>query len=111
MSLVTEQALAEIVKVIIREVDPEAIYLFGSRARDEADAQSDIDLLVVEGESRQVNRDRFRVLARLYRLLAGYGVAKDILLFSRSEVERWRNSINHVVARALREGKLLYERI
>ena len=47
---------------------------------------------------------------RAYEALSGVGVAKDILVYSRPEVEYWRDSLNHVVARALREGRVLYER-
>ena len=42
--------------------------------------------------------------------LGGFGVSKDILVFSREEVEYWRDSLNHVLARALREGRVFYER-
>ncbi len=38
-------------------------------------------------------------------------VAKDILIYSRDEVERWRNTRNHIIARALREGKVLYGQV
>jgi hypothetical protein len=37
-------------------------------------------------------------------------VPTDVLVYSRDEAERWRKSLNHVVGRALREGKVLYER-
>ena len=33
-----------------------------------------------------------------------------VLVYSSDEVERWRESRNHVVGRALREGRVLYER-
>jgi hypothetical protein len=36
--------------------------------------------------------------------------AKDILTSMYDEGVQWRQSKNHVVARALEEGKLLYER-
>jgi hypothetical protein len=36
--------------------------------------------------------------------------AREILVYSSDEVERWRESRNHVVGRALREGRVLYER-
>lgn len=49
-------------------------------------------------------------MARLWRVLAPFNVAKDILVYSSDEVERWRGSPNHVLARALREGQVLYER-
>lgn len=45
-----EHVLQEMVNVIIAEVDPEQIILFGSRARGEARPDSDVDLLVIERE-------------------------------------------------------------
>ena len=33
-----------------------------------------------------------------------------MLVYSRDEIERWRDSLNHVTARALREGRVLYDR-
>ena len=42
--------------------------------------------------------------------LAGFPVTADILVYSRDDVEYWRDSINYVLARALREGRVLYER-
>ncbi|MBF0462899.1 MAG: hypothetical protein HQL87_16115 [Magnetococcales bacterium] len=49
-------------------------------------------------------------MARLWRLLADLPIAKDIVLFSDAEVTQWCTAKNHLVARALREGKVLYER-
>ena len=48
--------------------------------------------------------------ARLYRAASGFRVNKDILVFTLAEREYWRDSLNHVLARALREGRVLYER-
>lgn len=101
--------LRQMVEVIVREVDPETIILFGSRARGEARPDSDVDLLVIEKEPFSPLRSRRMEAARLYRRLAGFGVAKDLLLYSRDEVSQLAGSLNHVVARAMREGRLLYE--
>lgn len=101
--------LQQMVEVIVREVDPETIILFGSRARGEARPDSDVDLLVIEKEPFSAQRSRRMEAARLYRRLAGFGVAKDLLLYSREEVGQLAGSLNHVVARAIREGRLLYE--
>jgi predicted nucleotidyltransferase len=109
MTVVTEQILDEMVQTIVREIDPEQIYLFGSRARGNARSDSDVDLLVVEKEPPSPGR-RWEKLVRLSRLLACFRVPNDVLIYTRPEVESWRTSTNHVVARALREGKLLYER-
>ena len=101
--------LDEIVDRIVAAVDPETIVLFGSSV-DRPDAGSDIDLLVVEREPFGLERSRRQELRRIRQALAGLGIAKDILLFSTEEVERWRESPNHVVARALRQGRILHAR-
>ena len=102
--------LERMVESIVDEVDPEQVILFGSRGRGTATDDSDVDLVVVESAPFGEHRSRRREAARLWRALGRFEVSKDILLYSRDEVERSRGSLNHVLARALREGKVLYER-
>ena len=109
MSLVPGM-LQEVAAVVVREVDPEKIILFGSWARGEAAADSDLDLLVVEAQPFGEGRSRAKEMVRLWRALKPFRVAKDILVFSADEVEEWKDSLNHVIGRALREGKELYAR-
>ena len=110
MAQALDALLDRIVKVIVDEADPEQIILFGSRARGDVTLDSDIDLVVVEAEPFGEGRDRRAETARLYRALAFFDTSTDLLVYSSDEVEYWRNSRNHVLARALREGCLLYER-
>ncbi len=98
------------VTVIVQTVDPEKIILFGSHARGDASTVSDIDLLIVDSMPFDSKRSRKKEMAKLWRSLACFLIPKDILLYSRDEVEYWRDSLNSVVARALREGRILYER-
>lgn len=105
-----DQILPKMVETIVTEVDPEQVILFGSHARGDASEDSDIDLIVVETGPFDKNRDRGAEAVRLWRALAGFAVSKDILVYIRDEVEYWRDSLNHVLARALREGRVLYER-
>ena len=110
MTRVDDALLARMVQAIVDEVDPEQVILFGSRARGDAKPDSDVDLVVIEAEPFGPSRDRHTEAVRLWRTLAGFRVPKDILVYSRSEVDYWCDSLNHVLARALREGKVLYER-
>ena len=110
MTQVDRALLERMVQAIVDEVDPEQVILFGSRARGDAGAGSDVDLIVVESGPFGESRDRDVEEARLWRALASFHVPKDILVYSRDEVEYWRDSLNHVLARALREGSTLYER-
>ncbi len=107
---VTPELLQRMVRAIVDEVDPEQVILFGSRARGEARDVSDVDLLVIEAEPFGPGRSRREEMNRLYRALRGFSPPPDVLVCSREDVEYWRDSLNHVVARALREGRVLHER-
>lgn len=109
-SSVSEDMLAQMTQVIVREVKPEQIILFGSHARGEAHPDSDVDLLVIEREDFSQQRSRRREAALLWRALANFPVPKDIVVYSQAEAAAWKDSPGHLVARALREGRVLYER-
>lgn len=110
MTGVTDTLIGRMVTAVVEEVDPERVILFGSRARGEEREESDVDLVVVESEPFDGTRSRHKEMVRLYKVLADFPVSADILVYTRDEVDYWRDSLNHVLARALREGKVLYER-
>jgi len=110
MAEVSDDVLQGMVDEIVREVDPDAIVLFGSWARGHAGADSDLDLLIVEPEPFTPHRSRRRELQRVRRALSRFRVPKDLLVYSSDEVARWRRSAGHVIGRAFREGRVLYER-
>lgn len=107
---VTDELIDQMVQTVVDEVDPDQVILFGSRGRGDAREDSDVDLIVIETEPFVGPRTRHKELARLYRALAGFHVAADVLVYCRSDVEYWRDSLNHVLARGLREGRVLYDR-
>lgn len=104
----TDELIRQMAAVVAREANPEAIVLFGSYATGEARPGSDVDFMVIEATRFGPGKDRRREMTRLWRALSGFAVAKDILVYSREEIERWRNARNHIIARALREGRFLY---
>ena len=82
----------------------------GKTPRAVAREDSDVDLLVVEAEPFGAERTRLGEMSRIRQALSRFRVAKDILVYSKEEVEKWRDSLNHVIAHSLREGRVLYER-
>lgn len=110
MVSLSQQLIKEMVHAIVEEVEPRQIYLFGSYARGTDTANSDVDLLIVEDQQFGPNRNRWSELKRIRKVLKPFRVPKDILVYNRDEFEKWEESINHIVAHAVKEGKLIYER-
>ena len=102
--------IQEIVSTIVREANPEIVILFGSRARDDARPESDVDLLIVEKEPFSAQRSRRKETTRLYLALRKIPMVKDLLLYSQEEFEQFKHLNHHIVARAQREGKVLHVR-
>lgn len=98
--------LAEIVARIRNAVRPERVVLFGSRARGQGGPASDFDILIVGPSSLP----RWKRTPPIYRLLGGLGVPKDIVWWTPEEIEEWRGVRSHFISRALREGRVLYEK-
>lgn len=104
--IVDETLLQEIVRRLVDAIDPDRIILFGSRARGDARSDSDVDLLVIKDSDEPPHR---RVIPA-YRALTGLGVPKDIIWRTPDEVRDWSQVRNYVTTRALREGRVLYEK-
>lgn len=109
MKTITDADLVAMSACIVETVHPERIVLFGSLARGEANEDSDIDLLVVVDEGFK-ERSRWQELERIRNRIAIFPMPKDILLYSQEEVTRWSHSTNHIIAHALQDGRLIYER-
>lgn len=103
------QFVKEMLGTIVKTVNPVKVVLFGSWATGKQTRDSDIDFLVVENRSFDENHSRRKEASKLWRALAKFPVSKDILVYSESEIEIWKDSLNHVISRALKEGVVLYE--
>lgn len=107
---VTDELLRHMTEQIVEAVNPRQVILFGSHARGDARSDSDLDLLVVEDQPFGPSRSRRAEMVKLWRLLREIPVAKDFLVYSQGEIDELRNDRNHVLYRALREGRVLYDK-
>jgi predicted nucleotidyltransferase len=109
MAAVNEQLLRDMTRVIVDQVHPVRVVLFGSHAHGTARAESDVDLLVITREGSDPSLNRRKTAAQLWRSLARFHVPVDLVLYSEREVDEWRDSSNHLSTRALREGRVLHD--
>lgn len=84
---------------------PQEIHLFGSHARGDATADSDIDLMVVVESS---DEPRYRRATRAYRAATDHSRPRDILVWTRDEWARGLSNPASLPATIAREGRRLY---
>ncbi len=90
---------------LMREWTPERIQLFGSRARGDANLESDWDILVVVPEA-SAPADPLAT----WRLRRDTGVRADVIVYSSREFEAERDVPNTLAYEAASAGVALYER-
>jgi uncharacterized protein len=83
---------------------PDKVILFGSAARGEADAQSDLDVIVIK-DTQESFIERLETMAKL----CPPGIHADILVYTPEEIRVMEEEENPFIIQALREGKLVYE--
>lgn len=97
--------LKRTVNQLAEALSPEEIHLFGSHARGDANEDSDVDLMVVVGQS---DEPRYRRAWTAYRAATDHSQPTDILVWTRDEWNRGLAQVVSLPATILREGRRLY---
>jgi predicted nucleotidyltransferase len=100
-----DDVVQTMVERITKQFRPLRIVLFGSRARGQATALSDVDLLVVLPEVA----NKRHAAVEIRRVLGDLPVCKDIVVTTPEEIASRGQVIGGVLRAALREGKVVYE--
>ena len=95
---------------ILTQPNVERILLFGSRARGEADAFSDLDLIMVRRTSSRFLERLGEAYQRLAEAALRLGVDVDVLVYTPAEYRRLLAEGNPLVTQAHWEGRVLYEK-
>jgi predicted nucleotidyltransferase len=98
--------LEQITQTIVDRFHPRRIVLFGSHARGEARADSDLDLFV-EMESAASPPERAVQVSAVFGLRPW---PLDLVVYTPEEVERLRGLNGTLLSAIEAEGKVLYER-
>ena len=88
----------------LQSYHPQRIILFGSVARGEADADSDLDVLVIK-DTTDPFVHRLEEMAKL----CPPGVHADILVYTPDELRQMVDDGNPFILQALQEGRTVYE--
>ncbi|MBI4729562.1 MAG: nucleotidyltransferase domain-containing protein [Acidobacteria bacterium] len=102
---IDEKIAAEIVRRVLAVARPQRIILFGSAATGGMTRDSDIDLLVVEGNPG----DALDESVRLHDALRGLGYPVDVIVMSAERFEETKGLVGGIAYPARKHGKILYE--
>ena len=72
--------------------------------------ESDLDLLIVEKELFGRKKSRRNEIIKIREALSKFRLPKDILVYDKDEFDEREGSTNHIIAKSLKEGEILYER-
>jgi predicted nucleotidyltransferase len=100
-----DPTLAEIVRRLVETYHQLRIYLFGSRARSAATADSDYDLMVIVSDDIPPSLHRG---GRAYEVLWGLSTGADVLVWTESSFSKRLHLRASLPSTVLREGRLLY---
>lgn len=101
--MIDESVIAEAARRLAAAAPGARVILFGSLARGQATAHSDLDFLVIEpGED-----DDGSEAVRLMRALRDLRVPADVIVVSEQYANEWREVRGSVVHAALSEGRVL----
>ncbi|MFA5815125.1 MAG: nucleotidyltransferase domain-containing protein [Bacteroidales bacterium] len=102
----TEKILARIKKMVIAVEPGSTIILYGSYARGDNRADSDIDLLILLDKDQVTFKDKKRITYPLFDLEFETGQIISPLVFAKKDWET-RHRITPLYHNILREGKVL----
>jgi predicted nucleotidyltransferase len=98
--------IPEMVRRMVERTSPSQVVLYGSYARECADPDSDVDLLVIFDRIE----DRREIVTQLYASLADIHVPKDIIVATSDEYSRFRRVVNTTFFNISQDGKVVYDR-
>ncbi|MGN6602553.1 MAG: nucleotidyltransferase domain-containing protein [Ginsengibacter sp.] len=109
--MITDQQIQEVTKIIVDEVQPEKVFLFGSYASDRQNENSDLDFIViVEKDLENSKRIDETVKLNLKTALPNLLFPKDFKMYSKEEYNSLSGKKSSFLYSALQNSKLLYER-
>ena len=101
-----KSTISNIINRITTNTNPDKIFLFGSYANNQANEDSDIDLLIIKDTSEP----KYKRSIEIQRLLIGSKIPVDIVVYTNDEFENEKLKRFSFVNSVLQGALLIYER-
>lgn len=109
--MITNKQIQEVTDIIVEEIQPEKVLLFGSYAAGIPNKDSDMDIIIIVNENLQ-KKKRIDTLVKLNMktALPDLMFPKDFKMYSLHEYEELKKNKYSFLYSALQNAKTLYER-
>ena len=101
-----QEILSTIKKVVLEHLPNAEVRLFGSRARETTNTDSDYDILIIT-EQLLGSKDKFPLKTSIRKELLHFGIRTDILIQSRKDVSIKRKLPGHIIRNIMKEAIIL----
>jgi len=104
-----DKYIEQVKDIIVSQVNPEQIILFGSHARGDHQEDSDYDFLVLKNglaESKEVTQNLRKVLYQ-----GGCREPMDIIVMNREKYLNLNDVVGYIYRVIKTEGKIIYEQL
>jgi predicted nucleotidyltransferase len=102
--MITQNQINQVVDIIVKNIQPEKVILFGSYANGNPNEDSDLDLLVIKDTPEK----RSRRGREIRKHLRGSKIPIDLLVYTPQEIEEWRDTKTAFITQVIEQGRVLY---
>ena len=102
--MITERQVADLVRILVENVKPEKVILFGSYAKGNPSADSDLDIAIIKDSSLPA----YKRSIEIRRHLRGLKFPIDLFVFTKEEFKSWEKVRPSLIHDIIETGKLLY---
>jgi predicted nucleotidyltransferase len=101
-----DEPLEKAIQIIVRIANPDKIILFGSRSKDDFNAESDYDIFILIGEPA----NKRELTQSIYKSLYGIGAGVDLIVESPERFNQLKDNPYMIYKEIAATGKVVYER-
>jgi|SRR3989339_395479 len=105
-----EKTIKNSIEFIKDKISPEKIYLFGSYAKGNPTAASDLDFLIIKTTTLPKHKRAWPLYSLDKSKKIGFPIGIDFIVYTPEEFNIQINEPNSLAGEVARTGKLLYER-
>lgn len=102
--MITERQVAVLVRILVENVKPEKVILFGSCAKRNPGTDRDLDIAII----KDLSLPAYKRSIEIRKHLRGLKFPIDLFVFTKEELHLWGKARLSLIHDIIETGKLLY---